>query len=120
MRPIPLALREQISNNPFMSKCAYPSCFSSPEWEHSMTYGNRQINEEWAIIPVCTYHHRDKGLNKNFNRWVAISRATEKDFEKYPKRNWWQEKMALHEQFRVKYDIRKILAIDIYIKGDKM
>jgi len=114
MRPIPLKLRAKMSENPFMSKCAYPDCYANPEFEHCFLYGKSQINTEWAIIPICTYHHRGAGLNKKFNRWVSIMRTDINDYRDFPKVNWIQLKKSLNDDFKHKYDINLILKPDLY------
>ena len=114
MRPIPLPLREKMAKNPFMSKCAYPDCFAHPEWEHSFTYAGKQINSEWAIVPICKFHHRGDGLDKDFNRWVAVMRAKVTDYAEAPKVNWFQVKDALHDKFKRRYNIYHILKLDTY------
>lgn len=95
MRPIPMKLRKEIAADPWMKICCHPDCSRKPEWEHAWIYAGKQINEKWAIIPVCEYHHRGPGLDKDFNRRIALSRATDADLAKYPKRNWTQEKIRL-------------------------
>lgn len=78
-----------------MKQCIYRNCSGKPECEHAFTYQGRQINEKWALVPVCTYHHRGNGLDKNYNRYRAILRATDDDFKKYPKADWKQLKKYL-------------------------
>ena len=99
MRPIPKKLREQIAADPFMQKCVYQHCWFKPEWEHALLYQNKQINEAWAIIPVCTYHHRGGGMDKDYHRFVALSRATDDDLKKYPRVDWGQMKKYLTKQY---------------------
>jgi hypothetical protein len=62
------------------------SCFS--EWEHAFIYAGKQINEKWAIIPLCVYHHLGEGLVKNENQRIALERATPEDLAKYPNFDW--------------------------------
>lgn len=75
MRPIPKALREKLSTEPRMECCCYPNCSAPPEWEHVFIVGGRQINTEWSIIPVCYYHHRGGGIDKNYHRWYSLNLA---------------------------------------------
>ena len=101
MRPIPPQLREQIAADPFMKRCIYPWCGNWPEWEHAFEYSGRQINEAWAIVPVCTYHHRGAGLVKDYNQYRAIIRADLADLEKrMPKKDWQQ----IYKYLTQKYD----------------
>lgn len=90
MRPIPLLLRNRLARDPFMARCIYNDANCSPviEWEHALLYQGKQINEAWAIVPCCTFHHRGAGLDKQYNQFRALQRATEKDLAKYPKADW--------------------------------
>jgi hypothetical protein len=101
MRAIPPKLKTEILADPFYKVCIRDNkeCRGRIEWEHAFVYAGRQINEKWAIVPVCTYHHREEGLVKNFNRWVAINRATKEDFKKYPKFDWIKLKNNLNKLY---------------------
>lgn len=78
----------QMLDDPWYELCCYPGCEQQAELEHAWTYSGRQINEVWAIIPCCPYHNRGKGLNKTYNQWVALRRATAEDLAKYPRIDW--------------------------------
>ncbi len=90
MRPISPKLRRQIAEDPYMKVCARSDydCKGRITWEHAFIYAGRQINEAWAIIPLCEYHHLGKGLNKKINQEIALNRATEQDLNKYPKKQF--------------------------------
>jgi len=90
MRPIPLKLKKILVNDPYMKTCARSNeeCEGRITWEHAFIYSGRQINEAWSIIPLCWYHHLGPGMNKRINEQIALSRATEEDLSKYPKRDW--------------------------------
>ena len=47
------------------------------DWEHSIIYGGQQLNEAWAIVPICYWAHRGPGLKKEINVWLALNRATD-------------------------------------------
>ena len=100
MRPIPLKMRKQIAEDSFMENCIYDNkdCAGRVEWEHAMTYKG-QINEPWAIIPCCTYHHRGAGLDKDYNRYRALIRATDEDLEKFPRTDFKQLKKYLTKKY---------------------
>ena len=91
MRPIPPKLKAQIASDPYMRTCARLGldCNGRITWEHAFIYAGRQINEPWAIIPLCMYHHLGEGLNKKINKQIALSRATREDLQKYPKKNFY-------------------------------
>lgn len=100
MRRIPAKLRAELAADPFMFQCIHrlrpgsTPCDGRIEWDHVWLYANKQINERWAIIPVCTYHHRHGGLDKNLNRYASILRMTEQELteakRKYPRTDWEQ------------------------------
>ena len=115
MRPIPQKLRDQMEKDPAMHSCIYfnEDCKDEygrkhcrAEWEHCFIYAGKQINEWWAIIGVCWYHHRGPGLNKDYNRMRALMRMSEKDLEeaqkKYPRVDWIFEKERLIKKFNKK------------------
>lgn len=99
MRPIPLTMRAEIAKDPFMRLCIYDGCGGSPEWEHAMIYRNKRVNEIWAIVPVCAYHHRGAGLMKSYNQHRALQRATDEDLAKYSKANWKQLRTHLESLY---------------------
>lgn len=101
MRPIPPATRERIANDPYFKKCARQSaeCSKRLTVEHAIIVGGKQCNDYWALVSLCWYHHLGKGLNKEYNRYLALSRATDEDLEKYPKSNFQQMIKYLKKQY---------------------
>lgn len=106
MRPIPEKLKKQIAQDPNMKFCIYesPLCRGKVEWEHAFIYAGKQINEWWAIIGVCVYHHRGAGLNKEFNQFKALDRAVKMGhlpfiMDIYPKIDWLQKYKYLVSKF---------------------
>lgn len=89
MRPIPPKLRQEMANDPFYRTCSRNAllhdhvCKPNPmtgqliEWEHALYYQGRQINEKYAIIPLCWWAHSGPGLVKEINKWIALNRATD-------------------------------------------
>lgn len=103
MRKIPPKLREEMASDPYYKKCArYGSdCSKKITWEHAFIYAGKQVNEKWAIIPLCEYHHLGAGLEKHANELIALRRATEADLLKYPKRDWKQLRSYLEKENEV-------------------
>ena len=109
MRPIPKGLRKRLSEDPFMAACCIPDCLTPPEWEHSWTYARKQINEGWAIVPMCMPHHRgshqtfawrgEEQRTKEFGQWVSLCRGIKDAIQDYPRRDWEQEKRFLDSKF---------------------
>jgi len=94
MHPIPLKLRSEMSEDPYYSMCARsgPNCKGRITWEHCWTYAGRQIQEKWAIIPLCEWHHLGGGMDKFVNQYISLCRATPEELKKYPRVDWEQEK----------------------------
>lgn len=102
MRPIPLIQRKQINDDTYFKTCGRKKdggCDGRITIEHAWIYSGRQINEIWAFVPLCWYHHLGPGLNKEKNQWLSICRATIQDLYKYPKKNWLQIKYYLTKKF---------------------
>lgn len=99
--PIPLDQRAEMAQDPYYSKCARKNaeCVGRITWEHSSYYQGKKIQDRWSLIPLCVYHHLGKGLNKEYNRYLALSRATDEDLEKYPKSDFKQQKKYLQQKY---------------------
>lgn len=101
MRPIPPNIKKEMLADPYYASCSRKNeeCQGRITFEHVWIYSGKQINEVWAIIPLCVYHHLGDGLNKNVNRMISILRATPDDLAKYPRKNWAMERKHLYESF---------------------
>lgn len=95
MQKIPNKLKQEILTDTFYKKCCLENekCDGRITWEHTLIYAGKQINEKWAIIPLCEYHHSvgihqdGDGLNKEKNIWVALNRATDEELINVSKAN---------------------------------
>lgn len=80
MNPIPLKIRNFLSKDPEMKRCLIndQDCQGRVEWDHLFEYAGRQINEWWAIAPLCWFHHRGGGRTSDIKdiaiRW-CLERA---------------------------------------------
>ncbi len=111
MHPIPPKIRAELAADPFMKRCfrwQEHECQGRVEWEHAWIYAGRQVQERWAIIPCCTFHHRGEGLDKNLNRYAAILRMTDDEWARaridYAKTEWIQQRLwltKLYPDFRL-------------------
>ena len=109
MIAIPLKLRKEMSEDPYYYRCAREdgTCKGRITWEHALLYANKRVQEKFAIIPICEYHHglgkywNKEGFNKEINELIALSRATEEDFNKYPKakERWKQQLKYLKNKY---------------------
>jgi len=91
MRPIPQKLRRIIDTDPYYRVCARAKdggCQGRITIEHAFIYAGKQINELWALIPLCWFHHLGSGLDKPKNQILALDRATRDDLAKYPRVDW--------------------------------
>lgn len=100
--PIPIKMRREMAEMPYYRLCALRSehdCEGRITWEHAMTHGSKKVQEIWAIIPLCEWSHLGPGLNKEKNQWIALSRATDEDIEKYPRTDWIQKRRYLVDKY---------------------
>lgn len=100
MTPIPILTRKRLGLDPLMKACL--QCGKEPEWHHVITgMGRKQIQEWWAIAPLCTEHHRGKGATKEvleYSKWWCLIRG-KSELKKYPKHNLEQELKYLTRKF---------------------
>lgn len=99
---IPEKLKQELLKNPYYRICARKGddCDGRITFEHAFIYAGKQIQEEWAIIPLCWYHHLGKGLNKEINHYIALSRADLRDLRKrMPKKDWSQMFSYLNKKY---------------------
>ena len=104
MRAIPENMKREILANPFYKVCCLKDedCKGRIEWHHNFIYAGRQVNEIWAILPLCVFHH---GLEKwkqigDKLDFIMMTRMTEQDEEKYPRFNWRQLQRYLESKNR--------------------
>lgn len=80
MRQIPKQLKEEMANDKYYEKCCLShlgGCIGRIEWHHSIIYAGKQLNEKFAILPACKYHHTNVStFNDNFLH-IALQRATD-------------------------------------------
>ena len=77
--------------------------------EHALIFAGKQVQEIFAVLTLCAFHHgvdefQDRGdMNKRKHEWIALSRATEEDFNnpKYYRNNWKRELKLLENQFGI-------------------
>lgn len=88
MRKIPTKLKQEMEDDPYYKRCARHEdggCSGRITWEHAIIFAGRQLNEKWAIIPLCERHHavgtyQDAGtLDKQRNVQIALNRATDEE-----------------------------------------
>lgn len=99
-------LLQEILSDKYYKTCIHKQketgveCSGRITLEHAWIYSGKQIQEKWAIVPCCWYHHLGKGLEKNYNRYTALKRANLSELAKrYPKKNWRQEIIYLESVY---------------------
>lgn len=116
MRKISPRVKAKILADRFYEKCARhgPECKGRITWEHTLIYAGKQIDEAWAIIPLCAYHHevdqfQDCGdLDKEINVWIALNRATESELKTYSKAvDYIKKKQELNKKYGGVYNSDK-------------
>lgn len=113
MRKISTRVRNEIDADPVYRYCMRALalkdhvCQGRITREHAVIYGGKQVDEKWAIVPICAYAHnvdqfQDCGiLNKEINVWMALNRMTAEDEAKYPRRDWKREREVLNKKYGV-------------------
>ena len=104
MNNMPSKLKKDIFNDNWYLKCCRvddkANCSGRMTKEHALYYAGSQVQEKWAIISLCWYHHLGFGLNKEYNQWVALYRLfNNKEWLKDAKKNYkkaipsWEQKL---------------------------
>jgi hypothetical protein len=74
--------------------------------DHTLIYAGKQIDEAWAIVWTCAYHHgvdefQDCGdLDREKGVWFALNKATDEELLKYSKA---VDYIAMRERLNKKY-----------------
>lgn len=98
MNNIPIKLRKQLASDSYYHACARKgwhehACAGRITWEHALILAGKQVQERFAIIPLCAKAHavdafQDGGdLNKEINLWIALNRATDEEMLSISKAN---------------------------------
>jgi hypothetical protein len=86
MRPISLNVLSELFKDGFCLKCCICG-FHHVVLHHNFIFGGRQVDEAWAIIPVCNDCHskaNEKGMREKMD-WVMLSRAKDSDLVRFSK-----------------------------------
>jgi len=96
-----------------MKRCAWCNQPSGLEWHHALQYSNKQVDEWYAIIALCTKCHRGEFGTlrreiKEYCELLAITRGVKELPVKYAKRDWLWEKHWLENRIKNYVNERKI------------
>lgn len=99
MSKIPSWLREELTHDKFMRRCiladSRDQCRGRVQWHHVWKYAGKQIQEVFAVMPLCTRHHEYEYRFRDIIKRISLSRATPQELLKYPKIDWGLEKERL-------------------------
>ncbi len=99
-RPISQNTLQLILSDYFYKKCCL--CNNNHvTLHHNLIFGGQQVDEPWAILPLCPTHHLHadrKDIREKLN-WIMLNRATDEILVEYSKavnlvsmRNYLNEK----------------------------
>jgi hypothetical protein len=95
---IPSKVLKEILSDPIYKTCVKKGhdCNGRITFEHAWQYSGKSIQEKWAIMPLCWYHHLGNGLDKHFNYWWTLSRANIEDLcRRMLRKNIWKNQVSL-------------------------
>jgi len=97
MNKMPLSLRKRLEKLPRMKVCARQNgdCDGRITWEHSMYFAGKSLQDDWAIVALCWFHHLGKGMDKRENQRIALQQASIEELKKYPRTDWLRQKQQL-------------------------
>jgi len=101
MKPMPPKLRKELSKDSYYKKCCLTKSNENIEWHHAWIYAGKQINEKWAIMPVCKEKHsayKDSDsihnclITRQIVKYLSLLRIN-LDYlcKKFPRIDWKQE-----------------------------
>ncbi len=112
MNKIPRKLNQEMNEDPEYKICMRAKVFKDHVCrgritrEHALIYAGKQIQEKWAIVPICAWAHDvdefqdGHNLDKEKNEYLALMRATPEDLAKYPRKDWQQLKRYYEQKFK--------------------
>lgn len=109
MRAISKKVKDELLADPRMKVCARRdegNCDGRITFEHALIYAGRQLDEAWAILGICEYHHgvnkhQDGGaMNKEKHEWLALRQAPEGRLKELGKAvNYEQKLLYLNSKY---------------------
>lgn len=111
MRPISQKNKQVIDTDPYYKKCVRRNegnCQGRITIDHTIIFQGRQLDELWALVPVCAYHHsvdsfQDGGdLDREKHTYYALLKATEDDLRAVSKAI---DYIALKKRLIAKYGV---------------
>lgn len=81
------------------------TCKGRTTIEHALYYAGKRMDEPWALVKLCAYHHgvdefQDRGdLVKPINELMALQQATDEQLMEYPKAEFIKRRNLLRKQY---------------------
>lgn len=93
---MPLKLRKELDADPFYKVCSRfgqqgHQCQGRVTFNHAIIFAGKQLQEKWAIQPLCEFGHsvdkfQDGGdFDEEINLWIVLNRATEAELRRISK-----------------------------------
>lgn len=95
MRPIPIKIRQELSEDKFMKNCCLCGIDSGIQFHHNLIYQGQQQNDSKSILPLCENCHRmanNKSIKEKLDR-IMFNRGL--DVTLYPRSGLAQRKKYL-------------------------
>ena len=110
---IPFDLQADMASDPFYDVCCFTGTRWGIQWHHTFTFGGKDIQEKWAIVPIIRRIHDQCTPNKPLYskkiaeriELIALNRAKDEELKKYSK---VKDLIAYREQLREKYGINNL------------
>lgn len=104
---IPARLKKQFQGDKFYNKCCYTGCSRPPQFHHVFQYAGKSIQEDWAILPACKFHHDQATPHKNqykqevreYFEIISLEKMPIEAMGKYPKNSWSQLAFYLNKKY---------------------
>lgn len=109
MTQIPQKIRKMIDTDPFYKTCALFAqhghvCNGRITMDHTIIFAGRQLQELWAIVPICAQGHGvdsfqdDATTKKELRTWVSLNRAKIDELSAISKAvSWVRERDRLND-----------------------
>lgn len=117
-----MKVRKEIDADPLYRHCALEglhghTCGGRITMEHALIYAGKQIQEKWAIVPVCAagqevdQYQDAHTMNKELNKWVAFNQATDAELIAFPKAfpTYIEQKVRLNRKYGVWKPRKKVV-----------
>lgn len=100
MRPIPIKMRNEMSEDKFYSQCCVTGRKNNIQFHHNLQFGSKQQNEKFCILPLTKEVHDKISKYKRICDWIMWNRATEEEIRRYSKaENYFWRLEMLNEEY---------------------